>query len=499
MWTRTVAWGLLAGAACLAGGCSGKGSSGGSGGGSGSSSSSSGFVGPQAGETGSPCARNSECDSALCLAAGRCTRSCTNTPECPTAWVCDALQGAGRLCQCTPTLDETELCDGLDNNCNATVDENATCADGKVCQDGECRCPPERSCNGQCVDLTRDTAHCGRCNNPCGSGRTCTDGECVLDCGSQTPCGNTCVDTQTSTLHCGRCDNPCGAGGTCSQGACQCSGNTTPCAGGCVNTLTDAAHCGGCGRPCTGGGTCTNGQCTGGTTTLCAETCRFAGDNECDDGGAGSVTALCDLGSDCHDCGARTVGSSSGGSSSSSSSGAPAAMGQPCTANGQCADGTCLTELRDGWPGGYCTKSCQDQTTCGSTGFCSGDLGVCLRRCTGSGDCRSDYPCMDPAWSGTTTCTPYANGTGDVGAPCTTFRDCKGGSLGYCVTETRGWPGGYCTSECQGGNLVCNTGHCVQTSIDPGFCATDCTSAAQCRTGYSCRSANSDAELECVP
>lgn len=37
----------------------------------------------------------------------------------------------------------------------------------------------------------------------------------------------------------------------------------------------------------------------------CDETCVFAGDDECDDGGAGSSTPVCALGTDCADCGPR--------------------------------------------------------------------------------------------------------------------------------------------------------------------------------------------------
>ena len=39
-------------------------------------------------------------------------------------------------------------------------------------------------------------------------------------------------------------------------------------------------------------------------TEYCADTCLVAGDGECDDGRTGSVTGLCELGTDCTDCGA---------------------------------------------------------------------------------------------------------------------------------------------------------------------------------------------------
>ncbi len=37
----------------------------------------------------------------------------------------------------------------------------------------------------------------------------------------------------------------------------------------------------------------------------CSDTCLFAGDGECDDGGAGAVTTVCPFGTDCADCGTR--------------------------------------------------------------------------------------------------------------------------------------------------------------------------------------------------
>jgi len=38
---------------------------------------------------------------------------------------------------------------------------------------------------------------------------------------------------------------------------------------------------------------------------LCADTCQYAGDGECDDGGTGAAYGVCQFGSDCTDCGPR--------------------------------------------------------------------------------------------------------------------------------------------------------------------------------------------------
>ncbi len=43
----------------------------------------------------------------------------------------------------------------------------------------------------------------------------------------------------------------------------------------------------------------------GDPAVLCEDTCPSANDGECDDGGEGSLFALCPLGTDCSDCGER--------------------------------------------------------------------------------------------------------------------------------------------------------------------------------------------------
>lgn len=56
-----------------------------------------------------------------------------------------------------------------------------------------------------------------------------------------------------------------------------------------------------------GGGVCsTEGSsdfCLDGE--LCSNTCSYAGDGDCDDGGPGSDFSLCEYGTDCEDCGCR--------------------------------------------------------------------------------------------------------------------------------------------------------------------------------------------------
>ncbi len=54
----------------------------------------------------------------------------------------------------------------------------------------------------------------------------------------------------------------------------------------------------------------------GGSTVLCTDDCIWADDGWCDDGGPGADFDLCDLGTDCTDCGPRHVDDSGDGSGS---------------------------------------------------------------------------------------------------------------------------------------------------------------------------------------
>jgi len=95
--------------------------------------------------------------------------------------------GLGDLCDpylCVPTLNElgevVELCDGLDNDCNEEVDEEAPCPEGQSCHEG--RCQPE--CGGQvcaeqeiCVDERCGPDHCT--HRGCPEGERCHPEGCL--------------------------------------------------------------------------------------------------------------------------------------------------------------------------------------------------------------------------------------------------------------------------------------------------------------------------------
>jgi hypothetical protein len=95
--------------------------------------------------------------------------------------------------------DGTEICDGLDNDCNSTVDDTATtslCAGGANTT-GICLPPPAAVDTCECTDdllyrdcdgapfngceavLATDSNNCGDCGNACPTGQRCVSGSCA--------------------------------------------------------------------------------------------------------------------------------------------------------------------------------------------------------------------------------------------------------------------------------------------------------------------------------
>lgn len=137
------------------------------------------------------------------------------------------------------------------------------------------------------------------------------------------------------------------------------------------------------------------GQLDPGTlsATLCSNSCEYANNGQCDDGGPRAREDACPIGSDCADCGQRTL---------------PAPdtdVGLTCFSDADCSgtpQGYCA-------PVGFCTRVCTVHQDCGCpAGTTNGDLsaGRCSAACIGLGDdgehyclrvCGADAHCDAPS------------------------------------------------------------------------------------------------------
>lgn len=132
--------------------------------------------------------------------------TCTPGDACATGSVGVCTQGVfDSTCTCVSLVGPSEeICnDGLDNDCDGDSDE-AAC----VCSGGL------TNCNGDCVDLTTDSAHCGTCNAQCDTGVACSQGSCAVSCVPDCS-GAFCGDDG-----CGGSCGSCPSGKTCSNKIC---------------------------------------------------------------------------------------------------------------------------------------------------------------------------------------------------------------------------------------------------------------------------------------
>ena len=230
--------------------------------------------------------------------AGVSTELCNNsnlTPAQPGVWRFSIRGGviecpnAGQPCmtsqpgicaqgqlQCTPsgtttcvalTGPQPSQCNGLDNNCDGTID-TGPCPTGTSCVGAQCvpnctegTCPQGTTCQTSGVCIETDCI-----GVTCPSGQRCTGGKCVDACSAVTcPLGQVC--------RLGTCVDPClgldcGTGQVCDDGkcvpTCQClpcgTGETCEMSGLCVATACASVTCP-AGKTCVSG-TCTD-DCTG--------------------------------------------------------------------------------------------------------------------------------------------------------------------------------------------------------------------------------------------
>ncbi len=236
-------------------------------------------------------------------AAPVCAAGTCSIGACQAGWVnLNGLVADGCEYACVPSNGGLEACDGLDNNCNGSIDEGFT--------------------------LATDVNNCGGCGTVCSAPNVtvprCVTGSCgVLQCatgfancngGFSDGCE---VNTTNSLAHCGACANACNlpnANPVCTASTCQvdsCIGTNRNCnslpVDGCeVDIATNVNNCGGCGTQCStpdAVNTCTSGSCgytcpanrwdnDGNTANGCEYVCTFL--SSTDEPDLNLVDANCD-------------------------------------------------------------------------------------------------------------------------------------------------------------------------------------------------------------
>jgi hypothetical protein len=304
-------------------------------------------------------------------------------------------------------------------------------------------------------------------------------------------CGVDCVDLSTDDRHCGRCENACGSAAVCSQGTCvaPCAVDQARCLGQCVSLATDNANCGQCGERCADGLVCSGGTCR----VECVAplgTCPPDGADAGPDAGAGDAAPpgpryCADFTSDERNCGGCSV---------------RCAPGQECV-QGQCntscvigqteCSGTCRDLATDGAHCGRCENACAAGEVC-SGGTCQPSCGLPYVRCTD----RCANVAIDP------------ENCGDCGRRCeprnVTGPTCVAGRCGYarCSPDHADCDGipengcerpvgadplncGFCNNRCQPANVAaptCGGGACGYTTCAAGFDDCDSTRQNGCET-----------------
>lgn len=197
--------------------------------------------------------------------------------------------------------------------------------------------------------------------------------------------------------------------------------------------------------------------------TGCENTCEFAGDGSCDDGGPGADTSLCELGTDCDDCGVRD-------------------MSDDGSENPDCGDdGICNMECPIDPADPDCTNVdfCENFEIC-----CDGDSICDLVRCPGPGldsDCTNYHLC-----DRLEVCCDDDDRCDDAAIDCPeSDRDCA-----YCGAD------GYCITECVPEDPDCSGDNDCPAD---GFCDTSCIGVdPDCDSSTSCEGDDCEPQIEYV-
>ncbi len=399
-----------------------------------------------------------------CYAAG--------LPGCTAERSCVAKDGAApALSACSPALPASEICDGLDNDCNGQADNDAPCDDGNPCTTDACA---NKACSH-----TANTAPCDDAN-ACTKDDTCKAADLcegvTITCDDNDVCTNDACDIATgctATDNTAACDDgdACTKDDTCALGLCE--GATVTCDDN--NPCTDDAC-----DPKTGC-TATN------NTAPCDDGLLCTKDDACAVGLCAGATVVCDDNDPCTDdaCDPKA-------GCVTSFNKAPCTDGNACTKDDVCnGEGLCAGAKVDCEDGVYCTdnpcdpatgcalpinttKTCDDGDACSEKDQCDGK-----GKCVGAAvNCEDGNACTDDPCDSKTGCAAKINTTKPCndGDACTKDDACDG--KGSCVSVQL---------DCEDGDQCTDDPCDSKTGCSAKINNTKpCSDLANCKTGGVC-------------
>ena len=381
------------------------------------------------------------------------TTTCTATVSLPDGATA-ACQGSRSClatglgpCEAPAPIDET--CDGLDNDCNGTIDDGA-CDDGNPCTTDACQ-----PADGKCSHGNLSGGPCDADGTVCTADDTCKGGSCVagaqLGCDDNNVCTDDACDVAAGCVHlpnkvsCDADNDSCTVGDACADGTCS-KGAAKSCddANACTSDKCDA-ETGGCGHKLLVGQACDNGDtCTSG--------------DACDgvQGGSCAAGKLADC-NDSNECTVDTCAPATG------KCGHAPAGGQLCDDGDACTSAEVCDQA--GLCGGGQTKDCGDKNDC-TLDSCDGKTGACAYSSNAGKGCDDGNACTDAD-----VCATGAGGEVCIGGKakgCTDGNPCtvdacdkaKGclftAAIGKAVPCYDGAPGTSGAGACKPGAMTCD-------------------------------------------